>query len=209
MVFNYLSGQGSYASVKLALESGSNTPYAVKIYDKYKLLDPHKLNNVKREIIILRKIDHPHIIKFFYALEDKRQIHLVMEYVGNTSLNNYIKMKQGRRLDERESKRIFAQLVKGVYYCHSKNIVHRDIKLENILLDEKLNVKLIDFGFSIIKMPSKKLNIFCGTPSYMAPEIVSKSQYSGPEADIWALGIVLFLMLCGYFPFKGFNIHHN
>ena len=112
-------------------------------------------------------------------------------------------MRQGRRLDERESKRIFSQLVKGVCYCHTKNIVHRDIKLENILLDEKLNVKLIDFGFSIIKMPSKKLNIFCGTPSYMAPEIVSKSQYSGPEADIWALGIVLFLMLCGYFPFKG------
>jgi len=90
-----------------------------------------------------------------------------------------------------------------VNYCHSKNIVHRDLKLENILLDESRNIKIIDFGFSIAIPYDKKLSIFCGTPSYMAPEIVDKKDYFGPPVDVWALGIVLYVMACGVFPFKG------
>ena len=88
-------------------------------------------------------------------------------------------------------------------YCHSKNIVHRDLKLENILIDESRNIKLIDFGFSIITPYDKKLSIFCGTPSYMAPELVEKKEYFGPPVDVWALGIILYVMVCGIFPFKG------
>lgn len=94
-------------------------------------------------------------------------VHLVMEYIGSNSLRTHLKCKPNRRLEEKEAQLIFGQLVSAVAYCHSYNIVHRDIKLENILLDDNLNVKLIDFGFAIKIASDKRLNIFCGTPSYM------------------------------------------
>lgn len=128
-----------------------------------------------------------------------------MDYVGPRSLHSYLKSRPQRRLCEKEAKILFHQTVKAIHFCHSKNIVHRDIKLENILLDQDNNIKMIDFGFSIIIPSYKKLNIFCGTPSYMAPEIVNKVLYVGQTADIWALGILLYVILCGKFPFKGRN----
>ncbi len=88
-------------------------------------------------------------------------------------------------------------------YLHSQGIAHRDIKLENVLLDADLNIKLIDFGFSTQQTSPKKAKLFCGTPSYMAPEIVSRIEYLGQPADIWAAGVLLFCLLNGYFPFKG------
>lgn len=100
---------------------------------------------------------------------------------------------------------MFKQIVEGINYCHKINIVHRDIKLENILLDEFKNAKIIDFGFAICTPDTSKLKIFCGTPQYMSPEIVSKIDYIGQKADIWSLGILLYCMLCGKFPFKGIN----
>lgn len=126
-----------------------------------------------------------------------------MEYVGKTSLHSYLRSKNGRRLEESEARRVYLQICKGMSYCHSKNIVHRDLKLENILIDDDNNVKIIDFGFSISITPDKTLNIFCGTPSYMAPEIVSKRNYKGQATDVWALGILLYALLCGHFPFRG------
>lgn len=109
-------------------------------------------------------------------------------------------------MPELEAKFLWKQVVQGIYYCHARNVTHRDVKLENILLDEtKQRVKLIDFGFSTCIPHEKKIKLFCGTPSYMAPEIVAKSEYSGPPADIWALGVLLFALLCGKFPFKGSN----
>jgi MAP/microtubule affinity-regulating kinase len=126
-----------------------------------------------------------------------------MEYIGTTSLHQYLKNHAGRRLEEDVAKRLFKQLVSGLDYLHSKNIIHRDIKLENILLDEDNNLKIIDFGFSIAIPSDKKLSIFCGTPSYMAPEIVAKKDYHGPPVDVWSAGILLYVMLVGAFPFKG------
>ncbi len=126
-----------------------------------------------------------------------------MEFVGKASLQNYLKTKMTRRLEENVAKKIFAQICQGISYCHAKNIIHRDIKLDNILLDNEHNVKIIDFGFSINVAQDKCLSIFCGTPCYMSPEIVSKQQYKGPPSDVWALGIVLYTLLCGKFPFRG------
>lgn len=131
------------------------------------------------------------------------QINVVMEYVGSQSLHQYLKSKPDRRLEESEAKRMFKQVISAVNYMHQKSIVHRDIKLENILLDDSnTNIKLIDFGFSIYIPSDKKLSIFCGTPQYMSPEIVAKKEYYGPPADVWATGILLYIMLVGQFPFK-------
>ena len=94
-------------------------------------------------------------------------------------------------------------MVEGIRYCHNRSITHRDIKLENLLLDDDKNVKIIDFGFSTCIPNDKRVKIFCGTPSYMAPEIVNKTEYCGPPADVWALGVLLFTMLCGCFPYRG------
>ena len=115
---------------------------------------------------------------------------------------SYLKAKPGRKLREEEGRKIFRQVVEGIKYCHSKSVVHRDIKLENLLLDDKKMVKIIDFGFSVCIPSNKKLNNFCGTPTYMAPEIVSKKDYFGAPVDIWALGVLLFVLLTGLFPFK-------
>ena len=100
---------------------------------------------------------------------------------------------------------MFKQVVSGIEYCHARCITHRDIKLENVLLNAEMNVKIIDFGFSTCIPNDKRIKIFCGTPSYMAPEIVNKTEYCGPPADIWALGILLYAMLNGCFPFRGAN----
>ena len=126
-----------------------------------------------------------------------------MELGGKDSLYNYLKAKKYRCLEENEAKHLFRQTVEGVAYLHSQNIAHRDIKLENILLDEKQSIKLIDFGFSIISQKDKLLNIYCGTPTYMSPELAMKKNYQGWQADVWALGVLLYVLLCGRFPFVG------
>ena len=126
-----------------------------------------------------------------------------MEFPSTQSLHAYVKQKPNRRLPEEEARKIFKQIIEGLRYIHKKNLSHRDMKLENLLLDADLNVKIIDFGFSIENPKDKTLNVFCGTPSYMAPELAAKKEYYGHLADIWAAGILLYVLLAGYFPFKG------
>ena len=126
-----------------------------------------------------------------------------MELGGYSSLHSYLKTKIGRRFEEDEAKSLFRQIVEAIDYLHRKSVAHRDIKLENILLDEGHKIKIIDFGFSIVTQKDKLLNIFCGTPSYMSPELATKKDYQGWHADVWALGVLLFVFLCGKFPFKG------
>lgn len=169
-------------------------------------MEPNRRKSVKREMKIMEKLDHPNIAKLYEAFESHKQVFLIMEFVNGGSLHGYLKMKPNRQMPELEAKFLWRQVVQSIYYCHQRNVTHRDIKLENILLDEtKERVKLIDFGFSTCIPHERKVKIFCGTPSYMAPEIVSKIEYSGPPADIWALGVLLFALLCGKFPFRGQN----
>jgi len=154
----------------------------------------------------MEKIDHECLAKLYEAFESHKQVFLIMEYVNGGSLHGYLKGKPNRQMAEIEAKYLWQQVVFGIHYLHQRNVTHRDIKLENILLDEtRTRVKLIDFGFSTCIPHDKKVKIFCGTPSYMAPEIVSKIEYAGPPADIWALGVLLYALLCGRFPFKGQN----
>jgi len=196
-------GQGAYATVKVAYHKGLDKKVALKIYDKTKLIEPQRQKSVQREIKIMERLSNPFIAKLYDAFDTQKQVVLVMELVRGMSLHGYLKSKSGRRLPEPEARRLFRQIVTGIGYCHGKSITHRDIKLENLLLDESNNIKIIDFGFSTCIPNTKKIKIFCGTPSYMAPEIVSRKEYAGPPADIWALGVLLYAMLCGTFPFKG------
>ncbi len=196
-------GQGAYATVKVAFHRSLNREVALKIYDKARLLEPQRQKSVQREIKIMARVNNEFIAKLYEAFDTAKQVVLVMEYVRGSSLHGYLKSHPGRRLPEWEAKRLFKQVMTGIAYCHSRSIAHRDIKLENILLDEHNNIRIIDFGFSTCIPNAKKIKIFCGTPSYMAPEIVLRKEYAGPPADVWALGVLLYAMLCGTFPFKG------
>ncbi|CAD8103093.1 unnamed protein product [Paramecium sonneborni] len=198
-------GQGSYATVRLCVEKNSKVKYAIKIYDKSKISDNQKMNNIKREISILKRINHSNIIKLIYAIEDRKSINLVMEYISNQSLAVYVKSKSKRLLPTQEGLYIFQQLANAIKYLHNKNIAHRDIKMENILLLTDNYVKLIDFGFSICISDNQKVNVFCGTPSYMSPELVSKVPHNPICSDIWSLGILLYRILFGEYPFRGQN----
>ena len=135
---------------------------------------------MKREIEILEILNYPNIVKLYEIIDTPKHVHLAMEYIGGTSLHGYLKRIPNRRLDEPEARRIFKQVLHGIEYCHNKNVTHRDLKLENILLDDNNNVKIIDFGFGTCFSHDKKVKLFCGTPSYMAPEIVNRVEYSGP-----------------------------
>lgn len=196
-------GQGAYAVVRIGLHKPTNQKVAMKIYKKYKLEEPNRRKSVKREIKLMEKMKHVNIIQLYEIIDTEKYVILVMEYIGGGSLHGYLKSKSNRRLEEYDAKRIFREILEGLKYCHSRCITHRDIKLENLLLDDNGVMKMIDFGFSTCVPNDKKIKIFCGTPSYMAPEIVLKTEYCGPPADIWALGVLLFTCLSGQFPYRG------
>ena len=129
-------GQGAYAVVRVGLHKPSNKKVAMKIYKKYKLMDPNRRKSVKREIKLMEKMRNQHIIRLYEVIDTSKYVILVMEYIGGGSLHGYLKSKSNRRLDEKEAKRIFKQIVEGIRYCHNRCITHRDIKLENLLLDD-------------------------------------------------------------------------
>lgn len=198
-------GKGSYATVRQAVHRETRKQVAVKVYEKYRLIDSSKKQGVKREIKIMEKLDHCNIVKFYESIETPKQIHIAMELVKGCSLLNHLRKQPGRRLSENEAQRIFRQILLGIQYCHRLDVAHRDLKLENVLMDDADNIRIIDFGFATCYPPDKKVKLFCGTPSYMAPEIVSRKEYKGQPADIWALGVLLFALLTGSFPFKGLS----
>ena len=169
-----------------------------------KMYGDHKQIAIKSEISVLKSLHHKNIVRFYEEFKYKKHQYIVMEYIYGDNLRSYIKSQPKGRLCESLAKKIFIQLLNGIVYCHNKNISHRDIKMENILITKEGYVKIIDFGFSLCITNDEKLKSFCGTPSYMAPEIVAKKDYSGKQADVWAMGILLYIMLTGSFPFKGY-----
>lgn len=196
-----LLGCGSYSIVRESTHKETKIKYAIKSYEKAKIMDPQKRKNMRNEIKILQKLDHPYIIKLKETIDSANHVHLVMQHVNGSSFNSYLKRQKSRILPDEDARKYFAQVVAAVGHIHSLNIIHRDIKLENILVDSNNQVKLIDFGFSSENF-KEKIKLFCGTPCYMSPEIVSKREYFGGPADVWALGVLLFVMLTGFFPFK-------
>jgi serine/threonine protein kinase len=127
----------------------------------------------------MERMNHPNIVKLFETIETRNHVVLIMEYAEAGSLHSFLKSKPNRRCDEEDAKKFMKQCLAGLHYCHTRNIAHRDIKLENLLLQGKGILKIIDFGFSTCIPSEKKVKMFCGTPSYMAPEIVTKKEYIG------------------------------
>ena len=198
-------GKGSYASVKLATHILTKNKYAIKMYTKCSLLSKQKKNTVKNEINILKQLDHVNIMKLYEVIDTEKYLYLVLEYIKGCSLLDLVKKEHDHVLKEKRAINIFHQVVQGIAYCHSKNICHRDIKLENILVKNNDEVKIIDFGFAIKNDTNTYNKLLCGTPSYMSPEIVNKKKYIAQYSEVWTLGVLLFVMLYGRFPFKGKN----
>ncbi|XP_047247024.1 serine/threonine-protein kinase SIK2 isoform X3 [Girardinichthys multiradiatus] len=193
-------GKGNFAVVKLARHRITKTEVAIKIIDKTQL-DAVNLEKIYREVQIMKMLDHPHIIKLYQVMETKNMLYLVTEYAKNGEIFDYL-AKHGR-LSELEARRKFWQILSAVDYCHNRNIVHRDLKAENLLLDGHMNIKIADFGFANFFQPGEPLATWCGSPPYAAPEVFEGQQYEGPQLDIWSMGVVLYVLVCGALPFDG------
>ncbi|XP_036376255.1 NUAK family SNF1-like kinase 1 [Megalops cyprinoides] len=194
-------GRGTYGKVKKAIERHSGREVAIKSIRKEKIKDEQDMVHIRREIEIMSSLRHPHIISIYEVFENKDKIVIVMEYASKGELYDYISDR--RRLSERETRRFFRQIVSAVHYCHKNGVVHRDLKLENVLLDENCNIKIADFGLSNLYHKDKLLQTFCGSPLYASPEIVNGRPYHGPEVDSWALGVLLYTLVYGTMPFDG------
>ena len=201
-------GKGAYATVKICKNKITQEKFAMKIYEKKILNDNIKKKCILREIEILKKLNHPNIVKLYDTIISDKNILLIQELVNGISLRDFYnkEIRNQRNISEKKYKiltLIFKQIFSAFDYIHKKNIFHRDIKLENILLTKNYKIKIIDFGFGLYNPRNYLQKFFCGTPNYMAPEIIMKKEYDGQKADMWSLGILLYKLFCADFPFKG------
>ncbi|XP_069990825.1 MAP/microtubule affinity-regulating kinase 3 isoform X16 [Penaeus vannamei] len=196
-------GKGNFAKVKLAKHIPTGKEVAIKIIDKTQL-NPGSLQKLFREVRIMKILDHPNIVKLFQVIETERTLYLVMEYASGGEVFDYLVFHG--RMKEKEARAKFRQIVSAVQYCHQKKIIHRDLKAENLLLDSEMVIKIADFGFSNEFTPGNKLDTFCGSPPYAAPELFQGKKYDGPEVDVWSLGVILYTLVSGSLPFDGSNL---
>ncbi|KAI4304419.1 hypothetical protein MLD38_039933 [Melastoma candidum] len=201
-----LLGHGTFAKVYYARSLHTQSPVAIKVIDKEKILKSNLTSQIKREISILRRLRHPNIVHLFEVMATKSKIYFVMEYVRGGELFN--KVSKGR-LPESQARAYLQQLVSAVSFCHARGVYHRDLKPENLLLDANGDLKVSDFGLSAMSDQIKEGNVFhtfCGTPAYVAPEVLAKKGYDAAKVDIWSCGVVLFVLMAGYLPFHDQNI---
>ncbi|XP_061697807.1 serine/threonine-protein kinase SIK1 [Syngnathoides biaculeatus] len=193
-------GKGNFAVVKLAKHKVTKTQVAIKIIDKTRL-NPSNLEKIYREVQIMKLLNHPHIIKLYQVMETKDMLYIVTEYAKNGEMFDHL--TSNGRMSEAEARKKFWQILTAVDYCHRHHIVHRDLKTENLLLDANMNIKLADFGFGNFYNGGEPLSTWCGSPPYAAPEVFEGKEYEGPQLDIWSLGVVLYVLVCGSLPFDG------
>ncbi len=193
-------GSGAFGKVVLGKSILTNQTVAIKILDKFILSQtPEDYELVHQELSILKIVKHKYIAQLYEILETSQFIFIVIEYCEGKDLMDYILTKS--KLSEKESLKFFQQLINTLLYLHSQNIAHRDIKIDNMLLDKEKNLKLVDFGLSTKYSDDELLNQPCGTVVYAAPEVLDGKEYHGMLADVWSSGIVLFGMISGFLPF--------
>ncbi|KAF3773389.1 CBL-interacting serine/threonine-protein kinase 5 [Nymphaea thermarum] len=203
-----LLGQGTFAKVYFARNVVTNEAVAIKVLHKDQVKKQGLMEQIKREISVMHLVKHPNVVELKEVMANKAKIFFVMEYVKGGEL--FAKIAKGK-LKEDEARRYFQQLIAAVDYCHSRGVSHRDLKPENLLLDENGDLKVSDFGLSAL--PEQHwhdglLHTQCGTPAYVAPEVLRKKGYDGAKADIWSCGVILYVLLAGFLPFQDENIMH-
>ncbi|KAI3461715.1 hypothetical protein Pfo_018378 [Paulownia fortunei] len=202
-----LLGCGAFAKVYHARDVATGQSVAVKVINKSRLINNANLMaNIKREISIMSRLRHPYIVKLFEVLATRGKIYFILEFVKGGEL--FAKVAKGR-FSEDLGRKYFQQLISAVGYCHLRGVYHRDLKPENLLLDENGDLKVSDFGLSALTdqvRPDGLLHTLCGTPAYVAPEILAKKGYDGAKIDVWSCGVVLFVLTAGYLPFNDPNL---
>ncbi|KAJ4955409.1 hypothetical protein NE237_012192 [Protea cynaroides] len=199
-------GEGTFAKVKYARNVETGDSVAIKVLDKDHVLRHKMVEQIKREISIMKLVKHPNVIQIHEVMASKTKIYIVLEFVDGGELFDKI-VKHGR-LKEDEARRYFQQLIDAVDYCHSRGVYHRDLKPENLLLDSCGALKVSDFGLSTFSQQVRGdglLHTACGTPNYVAPEVLNDKGYDGTTADIWSCGVILFVLMAGYLPFDDSN----
>jgi len=202
-----LLGKGTFGKVHYARNLESNQSVAIKMMDKDKVLKVGLSEQIRREITTMRLVAHKNIVELHEVMATRNKIYFVMEYVKGGEL--FDKIEKSGKLTEAVAHKYFQQLISAVDYCHSRGVYHRDLKPENLLLDENENLKVSDFGLSALSESKRQdglLHTTCGTPAYVAPEVISKTGYDGAKSDIWSCGVVLFVLVAGYLPFQGPNL---
>lgn len=197
-------GRGAFGKVNLGMHKLTRKMIAIKSINKEYLSEEKQRSKIMHEVNLLLSLRHPSVVKLYETFETSRHIMLVMELCAGGDLLNFVRKR--KKLDEMTAKVIFKQVIEGIAYVHSRKVLHRDIKLDNILLDGKGNVKIADFGVSKQVKNGETMYEQSGTPAYIAPEIIRDQGYTGFKADLWSAGVVLFAMLYGTVPFKANNM---
>ncbi|KAM7342198.1 SNF related kinase isoform 2-T2 [Cochliomyia hominivorax] len=197
-------GSGHFAVVKLARHVFTGAKVAVKVVDKTKLDEVSKAH-LFQEVRCMKLVQHPNVVRLYEVIDTQTKLYLVLELGDGGDLYDYI-MKHDGGLSENLARKYFRQILRAITYCHQLHVVHRDLKPENVVFFEKLGVvKLTDFGFSNKFSPGQKLETFCGSLAYSAPEILLGDSYDAPAVDIWSLGVILYMLVCGQPPFEKAN----
>ncbi|CAH1792150.1 unnamed protein product [Owenia fusiformis] len=197
-------GSGTYSKVKKALnlnpgKHGEHSTIAVKIIDRRKAPQDYQQRFMPRELKLWPELDHAHIVKLIECFEDEQRIYMVHEYADGGDVLRYV--QTAGALNETMAQKWTGQIIDAVRYLHEKNVAHRDLKLENLLLDEVRNIKICDFGF-VKELTMKELSkTYCGSKSYAAPEILIGQPYEPFKADVWAIGVILYILVTGKMPF--------
>jgi serine/threonine protein kinase len=198
-------GEGTFGKVKRAVNTEDQQVVAIKVLDKDKIQKQNMGSQIKKEISIMKMVKHKHVVELIEVLASKTKIFIVLELVTGGELFEEI-VKEGK-LCENDGRVYFKQLCNAVSYCHSKGVSHRDLKPENLLLDHNGDLKISDFGLSALvrgdgdTTRAELLHTTCGTPNYVAPEVLADNGYDGPAADTWSCGVILYVLLAGFLPF--------
>ena len=217
LIFSFPASQKNLSNitvvgrVRLARHSRTGQYAAVKIVSKTALLNSRMsltslgeeseriLHGIEREIVIMKLIDHPHIMRLYDVWETSTELYLILEYVEGGELFDHLCAKG--RLPTQEALGYFQQIITAIDYCHRFHIAHRDLKPENLLLDRDHNIKVADFGMAVWQGANDMLQTACGSPHYAAPEVIAGRAYDGTASDIWSCGVILFALLAGRLPF--------